>query len=262
MSRQFPVLLALPIAVFFNFQTAFAQDNLNPASQNDSLLLVQKKNSYKLTVTKLIIPGAFITYGFASLKVPSLKQLNTSTRNEILEDNFKHVMWDNYTQYAPAVLAYGFNAVGIKAKHNFKDMTIVYLTSQIITAAITEPLKRIIKEKRPDNSNNLSFPSGHSATAFSSAQFLFLEYKDSNLWLSLVGYPIALYTAYYRVINDKHWVGDVVAGAGVGILSTQLAWSLYPKLHSLFSRKNKKSTTIILPMYQNKSVGIQIAKTF
>ncbi|KFF22376.1 phosphatase PAP2 family protein [Chryseobacterium sp. JM1] len=241
------------------------------AAQNDSVQVQKPQQDSAVTLNNqkpalnyksLIIPAAFISYGVASLTVKDLKQLNFSTRDEINEHKPDHIRLDNYTQYAPAVLVYGLNAAGIKGKHNFRDRTIIYATSQIISAAITLPLKHIVKEERPDQSNNLSFPSGHTAAAFSSAQFMFREYKDTNFWLSLSGYPIAVFTGAYRMLNDKHWVGDVVAGAGFGILSTELAYWLFPKINTLLKGKNKNTATMIMPFYQDKSIGIGLFKTF
>ncbi|MBB6370100.1 phosphatase PAP2 family protein [Chryseobacterium shigense] len=216
----------------------------------------------RLNYKSLIIPAAFIGYGVASLTVKDLKQLNFSTRDEINEHRPDHIKLDNFTQYAPAVLVYGLNAAGIKGKHNFRDRTVIYVTSQAISAAITLPLKHLVKEERPDESNNLSFPSGHTAAAFSSAQFMFREYKDTNFWLSLSGYPIAVFTGVYRMLNDKHWVGDVVAGAGFGILSTELAYWLFPKINTMLGGKNKNASTMIMPFYQEKSLGIGLVKSF
>lgn len=230
-------------------------------SREDSLILLNSQKD-RLNYKSLIIPAAFIGYGVASLTVKDLKQLNFSTRDEINEHKPDHIRLDNYTQYAPAALVYGLNAAGIKGKHNFRDRTIIYATSQLISAAITLPLKHIVKEERPDGSNNLSFPSGHTAAAFSSAQFMFREYKDSHFWLSLSGYPIAVFTGMYRMLNDKHWVGDVVAGAGFGILSTELAYWLFPKINKLLEGKNKNSSTIVMPFYQDNTLGLGLVKRF
>ncbi|WP_241285862.1 phosphatase PAP2 family protein [Chryseobacterium arthrosphaerae] len=220
----------------------------------------------KLNYKTLIIPAALIGYGVAGLAMDNLKDLNSSTRTEINEHQPARIKLDNYTQYAPAAMVYGFNAIGIKGKHNLRDRTIIYASSQLIVAAFTMPLKYIVKEERPDGSNTLSFPSGHAATAFSSAQFMFREYKDTHFWLSLSGYPLAVFTAVYRMLNDKHWLGDVVAGAGFGILSTELAYWLFPRIDTLLRGKNKPknalTSTMVMPFYQNKTVGIGIVKTF
>jgi membrane-associated phospholipid phosphatase len=61
-------------------------------------------------------------------------------------------------------------------------------------------------------------------------------------------------------------VGDVVAGAGFGILSTELAYWLFPKIDSLLRGKNKTKTslssTMVMPFYQNNTVGIGLVKNF
>ncbi|MFP3597288.1 phosphatase PAP2 family protein [Chryseobacterium sp. SIMBA_029] len=229
--------------------------------KQDSITELNTEKSH-LNYKSLIIPAAFIGYGVASLSVKKLKQINFSTRDEINEHKPDHIKLDNYTQFAPAILVYGLNAAGVQGKHNFKERSIIYGTSMLITSAITIPLKHMVKEERPDQSNNLSFPSGHTAIAFASAQFMFREYKDTNFWLGISGYSLAVFTGVYRMLNDKHWVGDVVAGAGFGILSTELAYWLYPKINTMLGGKNKNTAMMVMPFYQNKSVGIGFVKTF
>lgn len=229
--------------------------------QHDSVVILTPEKSH-LHYKSLIVPAALIGYGVASLTVKDLKQLNFSTRDEINEHKPDHIRLDSYSQFAPAVLVYGLNAAGVQGKHNFKDRSIIYGTSMLITSAITIPLKHIVKEERPDQSNNLSFPSGHTAIAFASAQFMFREYKDTNFWLGVSGYSLAVFTGVYRMLNDKHWVGDVVAGAGFGILSTELAYWLYPKINNMLTGKNKNTAAMVMPFYQNKTVGIGLVKTF
>ncbi len=214
------------------------------------------------SAAKLIIPSAGITYGILSLTSDDLEQLNLSTRHEINEHRPAHINLDNYTQYVPAVLVYGLNLSGIKGEHNFRDRTIIYATSQLLSAAVVVPLKHAVKEERPDGSDNLSFPSGHTATAFSAAQFMFREYRHKNFCLSIAGYPFAVFTAVYRTLNNKHWVGDVVAGAGIGILSTEAAYWLFPKVNKIFKRKNSASQVAVLPYYQPQSPGISLVKVF
>ncbi len=228
----------------------------------DSTITKTNGRTYKLNYKHLIAPAVFIGYGVVSLESDGLKQLNFSTRDEINEHLPDHIQLDNYTQYAPALIVYGLNLAGIKGLHNFRDRTIIYATSQLISAAFVVPLKHITKEERPDGSNNFSFPSGHTATAFSSAQFMFREYKNTNFWLSISGYSFAVFTGVYRTLNDKHWVNDVVAGAGFGILSTELAYWLYPKINRLLSDKEKQATTVVMPFYQNKGFGLGLVKKF
>ena len=219
-------------------------------------------SAHQFTYKKLIIPGVLIGYGVASLEIDGLKKLNLSTKEEILEHQPKQTKLDNFTQFAPALLVYGLNAIGVKGKHNFKDRTAIYGSSLLIATAFVIPLKHLVKEERPDQSNNLSFPSGHTAYAFASAQFMFREYKDTNFWLSISGYSFAAFTGIYRALNNKHWVGDIIGGAGFGILSTEMAYWLYPKVQQIFSKKSSNSTTMIMPTYQNKTFGLGLVKNF
>lgn len=221
-----------------------------------------KDNIYKPDYKKLIVPTVLIGYGVVSLTSDALKDLNRSTKYEIGEHQPKHIKLDNYTQYLPAVMVYGYNLAGIKGKHNLKDRTIIYGTSQLISAAFVLPLKHMVKEERPDGSNTLSFPSGHTAAAFSSAHFLFREYQDENFWLAISGYPVAIFTGVYRTLNDKHWVGDVVAGAGFGILSTELAYWLFPVVSKMFNKKESKNFTMVYPVLESKNFGAGLVLNF
>lgn len=254
------------ILTTINFLYGYAQDSL--VLKNDVLrdTIMSSKDDYKLGANKLIIPASLIAVGAISFAIPKMKEIDKDIRGEVNEHNLSNSKLDNYTQFIPAIMVYGLNIVGIKGKHNFKERTIILATSQAITTAIVFPSKKIIGEERPDKSNNMSFPSGHAAVAFSTAHFLFREYNDTNYWISLSGYPFAVFTSVYRLINNKHWATDVIAGAGVGILSTELAYWLYPKINSLFKTKKSKSYSLISPYFQQnrqlKSFGFSYQLIF
>lgn len=254
------------VLICIGFQNIKAQDSLVVTSPQDSVISSAPADindtSHRFTYKKLIIPAALISYGVASLSIKGLQQLNSSTQYEISEHKPDPIQLDNYSQFAPAALVYGLNALGIKGKHNFRDRSIIYGTSLLISTAMVVPLKHITQEERPDGSNNLSFPSGHTAMAFASAQFMFREYKDTNFWLGISGYSFAVFTGVYRMLNNKHWFGDVVGGAGFGILSTELAYWLYPKINKILGGKKEKSQTMMMPFYQQGNVGIGLVKNF
>lgn len=73
------------------------------------------------------------------------------------------------------------------------------------TIATTELLKRLTHRQRPDGSDRLSFPSGHTANAFASSN-----------WDVRVSFPLALATGYLRTAAARHYPTDIAAGAGVG----------------------------------------------
>ncbi len=171
---------------------------------------------------------------------------------------------DNYTQYFPALMVYGLNAFNVEGLHDFKDRTFIYLSAQLISGAIVFPAKKFIAEERPDGSNKKSFPSGHAATAFASAHFMYREYHGKNVLLSLSGYPFAVFTGIYRVINNRHWVSDIVAGAGIGIVSTELAYWLYPKMTRIFgnSRQQKSRTAFMPYIVGDNRFGLNVVRDF
>jgi len=263
-SKSFFLFLLLPLYTYS--QTTIEQysssNKIEISYSNQDSIPLEYHMSNKLHYKNFIVPAVFIGYGIASLHFDGLKKINSSTRDEIFEHQPQNMTLDNYAQYAPAVIVYGLNTLGIKGKHNFKDRTMIYFTSQLIAAALVTPIKHFVKEERPDGSNSLSFPSGHTTTAFSSAQFMYREYRDTNFWLSISGYPFAVFTGVYRTINDKHWVGDVVAGAGFGILSTELAYWLHPKINNLLFGSKTAPSTMVMPYYQGKKIGISYVKQF
>jgi len=82
-----------------------------------------------------------------------------------------------------------------------------------------------------------------------------MEYKDVSPWYGLACYAVAAATGYLRMYNNKHWMSDVIAGAGVGILSVQFVYWVYPKLKQKFT-KNKNGTAMIVPYYRDKEGGL------
>ncbi len=253
-------------ALVLGFYSASAQgpDSLThkicmpPQEKNYSLANVPlfKGDHYK--ITSLLIPAGAIAYGFGSLQNDDLKRLNETTKSELTEDHPQpFTRLDDYLQYSPGIAVYGLNAIGVRGKHSFVDRTIVYALFTGISSAVVTPLKKITAEQRPDGSDYRSFPSGHTTTAFASAEFMRQEYKDVSPWYGIAGYAAATATGVLRLYNNKHWVGDVVAGAGIGILSTQAAYRLLPVIKKLIHEK-KQSHSIVMPFYQNKSAGVAV----
>lgn len=231
--------------------------------QIDTDSIPKKDNTHQFKFKQLIIPTALIGYGVIGIESDQLKLFNTQIKEEVNEDIDDKITIDDFSQYAPALSVYGLNALGIKGKHNFKDRTIILGTSYLLMSASVLSLKSITKVERPDGSGFNSFPSGHTATAFAGAEFLWQEYKDVSVWYGISGYIVAVGTGAFRIYNDKHWLTDVAAGAGIGILSTKVAYWINPWVQNkIFKSKEKNSMSAIAPFYNGKQFGIGLLKQF
>jgi hypothetical protein len=209
-----------------------------------------------------IVPAAFISYGLVVRANKSLQKLDYRIHDEVSRRLQVKIPVDDYSQYAPALAVYGLDLMGIKAKHNFRDRTIVMATSYIIMGSVVQTMKNSIDVMRPDGSGYSSFPSGHTATVFVGAHILFKEYKDTSPWIGIAGYTVAAGTGFLRILNKKHWASDVVTGAGIGIVSAEAGYLLLPVFHRMFGIKNKPNRLVILPSIGVDSYGIGLTYTF
>jgi hypothetical protein len=253
---------AFIISVIVTSSNAQPVDSLVAGNHPIEKQRVNFRENQKLTARSLLVPLSLVTYGFISLKIHTLKNLDLSTKEEIREDHPQFATkLDNYLQYSPAFAVYSLNALGIKGKNNLRDRTMLYALTTLITTGIVSPLKRITAVQRPDQSSFTSFPSGHTATAFAAAEFLNQEYGHISPWYSIGGYTIASATGLIRMYNNKHWLSDIVEGAGIGILSTKIAYWTYPALKRILFKK-KITKVVALPFHQKKCTGIALAYAF
>ena len=135
---------------------------------------------------------------------------------------------DNYMPSASLVLMFGLDAAGVKSKNNWVNQAIIFGLSNALNGLATKKVKYITGIERPDHQDKLSFPSAHTSSAFVAAEMLHQEFKDQSIWISIAGYSLAGAVGALRVMNNRHWMSDVVAGAGFGILSVRLTYLVYP----------------------------------
>ncbi|MEI6949431.1 phosphatase PAP2 family protein [Paraflavisolibacter sp. H34] len=214
-----------------------------------------------LSIKAVVIPVAMIGYGAFSLSNKELQELNRSIRSEVGKGASHKTPLEDYSVHAPTAAVYLLNFAGIKGKHNFIDRTLLYGMSSLIGNSLTMSVKNLTQVMRPDSSNQLSFPSGHTTKAFIAAEFLRQEYKDVSPLYGIAGYAVAAGSGFMRMYHNKHWLNDVIAGAGVGILSTRLSYWLYPKLKNSLL-KGVKGNTVIAPTYQDGAFGLGMVHNF
>lgn len=116
------------------------------------------------------------------------------------------------------------------AGHNWPRFAVNTIASVGVAYAGKTALKAMIKEERPDHSDNKSFPSGHAAMAFAAARSIDKEFRKESIWIPIAGYAAATAVGIERVANDRHHWYDVVAGAAVGYGAAELTWYLSDKL--------------------------------
>ena len=152
-----------------------------------------------------------------------------SIKNEIVEERNEHIPnfkthVDDYLQFSPIAISYGLDAFGIKSKTDFTNRTVILIKGELVMLGTVYILKNSIHQLRPDISNYHSFPSGHTAQAFAAATFLSEEYKDKFRWIPYVSYGIAGSVGAMRMFNNKHFISDVLVGAGIGYLSMKASY--------------------------------------
>ncbi|MEN8137185.1 MAG: phosphatase PAP2 family protein [Bacteroidota bacterium] len=207
---------------------------------------------------KSILPTTLIGAGLLINNSHFEKNLQTKLRNKVGNEFEYHI--DDVTQYIPIVELYLADALKIEAKNHWFDQTKYLLISNTITAAITHGLKHSISKVRPNGSADNSFPSGHTSFAFTNATVLYNEFSSTSPLLAYSGYAFATTTGVFRMINNKHWFSDVLVGAGIGILVTNLVYYFEP-LKSFNPFKNKENISLI-PQIKGDKYGVYFAYDF
>ena len=111
-------------------------------------------------------------------------------------------------------LTIGFFSAGRIARGGrFRATTYDISQAILINGAYTFALKYAVGRERPDGSDNLSFPSGHTSNAFAGATVIERHYG----WkLGVPAYATATFIGFSRMAANRHHFSDVVGGALLG----------------------------------------------
>jgi membrane-associated phospholipid phosphatase len=204
-----------------------------------------------------VLPAALIAGGALLHAVPAFGRLDRYVNRTVPHGR---IGADDYIQYAPAAAVYGLGFAGLKAKHGLRDRTFVMVASHVFMALSVQAVKHSTRVVRPDGSARNSFPSGHTATAFTGAHILFREYRDVSPWIGIAGYAAATATGVLRIVNERHWLSDVVAGAGAGILSVEAGYLLLPVFRRITGEG--REDVALVPFVGNQTYGLGFACRF
>ncbi|MZG52888.1 MAG: phosphatase PAP2 family protein [Nitrospinae bacterium] len=145
-----------------------------------------------------------------------------------------------------------------------KRTALIATESFLITGLYTTILKVTLGRHRPSTgssstafdgftTDNKSFPSGHTSTAFAIATVVANEYEETP-YIKPVSYGIATLTGLSRINDEKHWASDVFFGAALGYFVSKTI------LHLHENRKGKHFT--IYPRVDNNGGGLVLSKRF
>ena len=209
-----------------------------------------KANKKLQLLKKSILPVSFIGAGIIINNSCFEKQLNEDIQTKI--HGFSTNI-DDYMVFAPVAEMYIFDIAGVKAKNHWFNQTKYLFISNVISAGIVYSIKYTSNKARPDGTP-YSFPSMHTNLAFANATVLFNEFKQTSPLIAYSGYIFATTTGIFRILNNKHYLSDVLAGAGIGILTTELVYYFEPlKKVNPF---NKSENISFSPVIYGNGLGI------
>lgn len=160
---------------------------------------------------------------------------------------------DNYLQYVPLAAVFGLKAAGVKSRSDFVNQMVITAKAELLMGVIVTGMKTWIRIERPERGGVNTMPSGHTAQAFLTATILNMEYRDTSPWIGVGGYAVATATAIGRMVNNEHWISDVLIGAGIGIFSTKIVYYTHRY------RWGKKMNFVVLPAIYKKGGGMTFA---
>lgn len=152
----------------------------------------------------------------------------------LLLNSFHTTIGDYFFKYITEVGgSIPFIILGLLLFYNYRNFIFLGL-SQGLSSLITFVIKRVMQIPRPsvifnelgielpvvngvDLHHSLSFPSGHTTTAFDT--FFVLAVIIKNKYIKLLCLIIAILGGYSRIYLSQHFITDVLAGALIGLLS-------------------------------------------
>ncbi|MBQ9864181.1 MAG: phosphatase PAP2 family protein [Bacteroidales bacterium] len=187
-------------------------------------------STHAFTWQQSIAPAALIGTGTAISFTPLHTHFDDNINNWLQHDGHPRFEVENYLQYTTLASVFILKACNIESRHSWRDLVCLEAGASIFAFSINTGLKHALHVERPYDGVYNSFPSGHTVTAFLGAEILRREYGEEYPAIAVAGYTVATGIGVMRMYNNRHWASDVLAGAGIGILSASLMYWLAPYL--------------------------------
>ena len=232
-------------------------------TRNEGWWEANQTHSTRFRPTQLIAPAALITVGALGVgENAPLRGVSVTVNDQFYEwSGGRKYHFDDYIQYLPVALYLTFDFMGVRAKHSFGERVAVAAVTYLSVAAFSQGVKYTVREPRPFSGTRNSFPSGHTTTAFAGAELVRSEYG----WgAGLAAYAMATTVGVMRMYNGRHWLNDVIAGAGFGILSARIGYWMLPLSRHIFKIPRKGQALIATPIYDthSRALGLSCAMQF
>lgn len=247
-------MAALAVIISLNASgTAPVSDALFP---DTTITLTDPFTEARFRPKQLIVPAVFIGVGVWGLTSGG-KHFNHGFNRKLGLNNrpLSDGIIDDLFQFFPDIVVIMPDRMVGYSPYVWRERAAMLVTGELINEIILQTLKHTVDSPRPDGSDTHSFPSGHTARAFLGAE---LARESYGIRRAFGAYGLAAIMGIMRVVEGRHYVTDVIAGAGIGILSARLATLLLPLERRLF----KWDSTIVIPAAGPRGFQLTASITF
>lgn len=210
------------VACYFSDTPIHKFQSISRGIHSPEVTLLSERKLYK---TYLVPASLFMTGGLLVMTHSPLHSINTDLSLKI-QRTFPgfSMRADDWLQYVPGGASLALGVAGVSGAHPLPDRFLRYAIATVVATGTVQVIKKWTHVLRPDGSTYNSFPSGHTATAFTGAEMLHQEYGRQSVWYSVFGYTVASATGVLRMLNNRHSLADVLGGAGMGMASVKLSY--------------------------------------